>query len=153
MKKNLRGRSPSGKFARQPCKDYLEGLCTESPCNYWHSPECQFYKSDSGCKFGDKCSFGHRQVEGQPSKKTKQNGDKSAVGVLQDARQLGCVFQDTEPPESLPIVRKGTKVLGPSRRVRFTEATQSCKHPRKQRKVRRSENVKSKFFISEVRTL
>ena len=42
-KKNLRGRSPSGKFDRQPCKDYLKGVCTKSPRDYWHPPECQFY--------------------------------------------------------------------------------------------------------------
>ena len=56
------GWSPSGKFARQPCKVYLKGICTKSPCDSWHSPECQFCKSESGCKFGDKCSFGHRKV-------------------------------------------------------------------------------------------
>ena len=49
--KNLRGWSPSGKFARQPCKDHLKGICTKSPCDYWHPPECQFNKSESGCKF------------------------------------------------------------------------------------------------------
>ena len=37
------------------------------------------YPSESGCKFGDRCSFAHRQVEGQPSKKPKKDGDKSAV--------------------------------------------------------------------------
>ena len=37
-------------------------------------------------------------------------------------RQVGCVFQDTEPPEFLSILRKGTQVLGPIRRVRFTRA-------------------------------
>ena len=43
------------------------------------------------------------------------------MATLKDARQLGCVFQqDTEPPESSAILRKGTKVLGPIRRVRFT---------------------------------
>ena len=35
-------RSPSGKFARQPCKD-LKGFCTKSPCDCWHPPECQFF--------------------------------------------------------------------------------------------------------------
>ena len=123
-KKNLRGRSPSGKFARQPCKDNLKGICTKAPCDYWHPPECQFCKSESGCKFGDKCSFAHRQVEGQPSKKPKKDGDKSAVAILKDTRHLGCVFQDTEPPESLSILRKSTKVLGSTRRVRSTKATQ-----------------------------
>ena len=37
-------------------------------------------------------------------------------------RQLGCVSQDTEPPESVTIPREATKVLGPIRRVRFTRA-------------------------------
>ena len=50
----------------------------------WH-PECQFYKSESGCKFGDKCSFAHRQVEGQPRQKPKKDGDKSAVAIWKDA--------------------------------------------------------------------
>ena len=40
------------------------------------------------------------------SKKPKQDGDKSAVALLKNVRQLGCVFQDTEQPESLPIVSK-----------------------------------------------
>ena len=73
-KQNLRGRSPSGKFARQPCKDSLKGICNKSPCDYWLVPECQFYKSESGCEFGDRCqfSFAHRQIEGQPSKTPKK---------------------------------------------------------------------------------
>ena len=41
-KKNLRGRSPSVKFAQQPCGDYLKGIWIKSPCDYWHLPECQF---------------------------------------------------------------------------------------------------------------
>ena len=122
-KKILRVRSPSGKFARQPCRDYLNGICTKSPCDYWHPPECQLHKSESGCKFGDVCSFAHRHVEGQTSKKPNKDGDKSAVAVVKDVRQLVCVFQDTEPPESLSFLRKSTKVLGPIRRVRFQETT------------------------------
>ena len=110
-KENLRGWSPSGKFDRQPCKNFLKGICTKSPCDSWHPPECQFYKSESGCKFGDKCSFPHRKVEEQPE------GGKSAPATVKDVRQLGCVFQDTEPPESLSISEEH-KVLGPIRRVR-----------------------------------
>ena len=33
-------------------------------------------------------------------KKPKGDGDNNAVALLKDSRQLGCVFQDTEPPES-----------------------------------------------------
>ena len=39
-------------------------------------------------------------------------------------RQLGCVSQDAEPPASSSILRNGTKVLGPVRRVQFSKGTQ-----------------------------
>ena len=50
-------------------------------------------------------------------------GDKDAVATVKDVRQLGCVLQDVEPPESVAISRQGTNVVGPIRRVRFTKAT------------------------------
>ena len=77
-----RGKSPSGRMSRWPCKDYFKGTCTNSFCEKWHPPECLFYKTKSGCRFGEKCSYAHRQVEEQPSKKSKKNGDKSAVAML-----------------------------------------------------------------------
>ena len=91
-------------------------------CDWWHPPKCQFYKSESGYEFGTECSFPHCKVKEQPNKRPKNGGDKSAVAILKDARQLGCVFQNTEPPESLPILLNHTKVLGPIRRVRSTRA-------------------------------
>ena len=48
--RSLRGRSPSGRKFRLPCKDYLKGTCTNSFCEKWHPPECLFYKSKSGCR-------------------------------------------------------------------------------------------------------
>ena len=95
-----RGKSPSGRMFRLPCKDYLKGTCTNSFCESWHPPECLFYKPESGCRFGEKCSYAHRQVDEQPNKRSKRNGDKSAVAMLKSTRQLGCVFQDVEPPKS-----------------------------------------------------
>ena len=83
-----RGRSPSGRMARLPCKDYLKGSCTTPFCEKWHPLEC---------------SYAHRQVDEQPSKKFKKNGDKSAVTILKNTRHLGCVFQDMEPPKSSSI--------------------------------------------------
>ena len=122
-----------------------KGTCTNSFCEKWHPPECLFYKWESGCRFGEKCSYAHRQVDEQPTKRSKKNGDKSAVAILKkhelcdrtwqpvvnrdkshdrtgqpvvnrDTRhelnhrlvgcrssntgQLGCVFQDMEPPKS-----------------------------------------------------
>ena len=77
-----RGRSPSGRMSRWPCKDYLRGTCNNSFCEKWHPPECWFYKTKSGCRFGEKCSFAHRQVDEQPTKWSKSNNDKSAVAIL-----------------------------------------------------------------------
>ena len=34
--------------------------------------ECLCYKSENGCRFGEKCSYAHRQVEEQPSKRLKK---------------------------------------------------------------------------------
>ena len=62
-----RARSPSGRMSRWPCKDYLKGTCTNSFCEGWHPPECLFYKTKSGCRFGEKCSYAHRQVDEQSS--------------------------------------------------------------------------------------
>ena len=62
--KSLGGRSPSGKMARLPCKDYLKGTCTTPFCEKWHPPECSFCKSENGC------NLAHRQVDEQPSKKS-----------------------------------------------------------------------------------
>ena len=37
-----RGKSPSGRMSRWPCKDYLKGTCNNSFCEKWHPPECLF---------------------------------------------------------------------------------------------------------------
>ena len=71
-----RGRSPSGRMSRWPCKDYLRGTCNNSLCGKWHPPECLYYKTKSGCRFGEKCSFAHRQVDEQPTKRSKKNDIK-----------------------------------------------------------------------------
>ena len=133
-------------MSRWPCKDYLKGTCNNSFCEKWHPPECLLYKTKSGCRFGEKCSYAHRQVDEQPTERSKKNDDKSAVAMLKkgdwqergpekgdkklergssqrgsfDARQLGCVFQDMKPPKS--ILRKSTDMQRPIQRVRFTKA-------------------------------
>ena len=38
---NDRARKPTPN--RPPCKYFLKGICTRSPCEYWHPPECQFF--------------------------------------------------------------------------------------------------------------
>ena len=116
-----RGRNPSGKMARLPCKDLPQRNLHHSYNEMWYPPECLFYKSENGCRFGEKCSYAHRQVDEQPSTRSKKNGDKSAVAMLKITRQLGCVFQDMEPPKATTILRKSSNTLKPIRCVRFTK--------------------------------
>ena len=52
--------------------DILRSACSTSP------------KMDAN--FGEKCSYAHRQVDEQPSKKSKKNGDKIAVAILKNTR-------------------------------------------------------------------
>ena len=91
-------------------------------CEKWHPPECLFYKSENKCRIGEKCSYAHRQVDEQPSKRSTKNGDKSAVATLKNTRQLGCVYQNMEPPKSASFLRKSSNTLKPIRCVRFINA-------------------------------
>ena len=146
-------------MSRWPCKDYLKGTCNNSFCEKWHPPESLFYKTKSGCWFGEKCSFAHRQVDEQPTKGLKKNDDKSAVAMLKkhesydrtvkpvvcrdtsherhgpvvcnssNTRQLGCVFQDMEPPRLSPILRKSSDMRKPIQRVKFTKVV--ARHAKK----------------------
>ena len=54
----------------------LEELAITHFCEKWHPPGCLFYKTKSGCRFGEKCSFAHRQVDEQPTKGLKRMMEK-----------------------------------------------------------------------------
>ena len=108
-----RGKSPSGRMSRWPCKDYLKGTCNNSFCEKWHPPECLFYKTKSGCRFGERCSYAHRQVDEQPTKRSKKNDDKSAVAILKkgDWHERGPVT-DQCPDRSGKPDKRSDKKLG-----------------------------------------
>ena len=75
------GRSPSDCRAR---------ITSTTPfCEKWRPPECLFYKSVIGCKFGEQCSYAHRQVDEQPSKRSKKNCDRIAVAFLKEYTTIG----------------------------------------------------------------
>ena len=78
-----RGKIPSGRMTRWPCKGYLKGSCNNSFFEKWISPECLFYKTKSGCRFGEQCLLAHRQADEQPTKSEKNDG-KSAVAMLKN---------------------------------------------------------------------
>ena len=116
-----RGRSPSGRTSRWPCKDYLRGTCNNSFCEKWHPPECLFYKTKSGCRFGEKCSYAHRQVDEQLTKRSKKNDEKRAVAMLQKNDWHVNVWQ--------PVVNRGTcheLKRGPTGRRASSEGQLGC---------------------------
>ena len=160
-----RGKSPSGRTSRWPCKDYLKGTCNNSSCKRWHPPECLFYKNKNGCRFLEKSARLH--IVRLMNKRSKEKDDKSAVAMLKKyelhdrtgqpvvnrdeshdrsgqpvlkrdtrhelkhgpvgcsssyTRQLGCVFQDMEPPTLSSILRKSSDMQKPIQRVNFTKA-------------------------------
>ena len=53
--------------------------------------------------------------------KDSKKCDQSAVTMLKSTRQLGCVFQDMEPPKSSSILQKSSNIRKPIRCVRFTK--------------------------------
>ena len=113
-----RRRSPSGRMSRWPCKDYFKGTCNNSFCERWHPPECLFYKTKSGCRFGEKCSCAHRQVDEQPTKRSKKNDDKSAVAMLKkgDWYESPVINQGHDRPGQPGKKRDNELERGPSKR-------------------------------------
>ena len=121
-----RGRSPSGRTSRWPCKDYLRGTCNKSFCERWHPPKCLFYKTKSGCRFGEKCSFAHRQVDEQPTKWSKSNNDKSAVAILkkENWQERESVSDSCHDRTEKPDRKSGLKLGQNSSRSQFSDARQ-----------------------------
>ena len=121
-KRDARGRSQSEELNRPPCKYFFKGTCTKSPCEYWHLVNVNSFKRSRDVSSAQSAHFQHWKVEERPNKKPKKGMTKVQLLCLKSVRQLSCVSQETEPPESATIPRKGTFVLRPIRRVRFTSA-------------------------------
>ena len=74
----------------------------------------------------------------RPKKKPKKGDHKNAADTMKDVRQLGCVFQDTEPPEALSILRRAQKSWDQFDEYDSQKASQRhAKNPRKHRTVDR----------------
>ena len=123
------GRRPSGKMARLPCKDYLKGTCAAPFCENWHPPECLFYKSEKKCRFVEKCSYAHRQVDEQPSNRFNKNGDQSAVAMLKITRQLGVAYFKIWSRRSLHRFCGRVQAYWNQSDVRFTKAISRDQNP------------------------
>ena len=164
--RSIQGNSNHGAILRRPSRYYLKGTCTRTSCEYWHPPECQFYKNETGCNARDKCLFPHHTVDERPNKKPKkgyyshkrrESDDNNDVVVVKIVPQLGCVSQDSEALVS----QRGKQSRGkrdakshginPTSTIHTVHAA-SSKYPRKL-KDRRLEKYTSKFLIRKVRTL
>ena len=86
-----------------------------------HPPECLFYKSENGCKFGESALMHTARLMNSLAKGLKRMVTK-VQRLLKITRQLGCVCQDMEPPKSSSILRKSSNILKPIRCVRCTKA-------------------------------
>ena len=115
-----RGKSPSGRMFRWPCKDYLKGTCNNSFCEKWHPPEWLFYKTKSGCRFGEKCSYE------QPTKRSKKDDDKSAVAMLKkdDWHERRLVTDQRHDRSGKPDKRSDKKLGQKSSQRRLSDARQ-----------------------------
>ena len=162
-KRSIRGKSNHESILRQPCRYYLKGTCTRSPCEYWHPPECQFYKTETGCKAVDKCLVPHLNVDdiqtkikkGYYSHKRRESDDQNGVAIVNIVLHLGCVSQDSELLDSQrgkqgkpDAKRPGTDSKNTIHSVYAT----SSEYPGKERTIA-CKNTSQKLLISEVPTL
>ena len=83
-------------------------------------------QTKSGCRFGEKCSFAHRQVDEQPTKRCKKNADKSAVAILKkgDWQERGSVIDQCHDRPGKPGKRSDKKLGQNSSNRRFCDARQ-----------------------------
>ena len=111
-----------GKWLDCHAKDYLKGTWTSSFCEkgILQNACSTSPKRDAG--LGKSALVRIARVMNSLAKGFFKNGDKSAVAMLKNRRQLVCVFQDMEPPKSPSILRKSSNILKPIRCVRFSKS-------------------------------
>ena len=83
---------------------------------FWHTPECQKYKSETGCKFGRTWLFRDVEAEEKPSKKSKKGVAKGTWHQVKIRKRKGPsqgIIQKCAPHErSLCASKFGEKSHG-----------------------------------------
>ena len=69
-----RRRSPSGRMSRWPCKDYLKELAPLYSVKV-ASSRMLVLQDQEWLQIWEECSYAHRQVDEQPSERSKKNDD------------------------------------------------------------------------------
>ena len=112
-----------GKSARMHTVRLMNNLCKRSKKNDDKSAVAMLKKNDWHENVRQpvvKLGKSHDR-SGRPDKNRDHELKRGPTGRrFSDARQLGCVFQDTKPPES--ILRKSSDMQKPIQRVKFTKA-------------------------------
>ena len=113
-----RGKSPSGRMSRWPCKDYLRGTCNNSFCENGTLQNACSTRPRVVVGLGEKCSYAHRQVDEQPTKRSKKNDDKSAVASLKkgDWYESPVINQGHDRPGQPGKKRDNELERGPTKR-------------------------------------
>ena len=127
-------REPEVPEERVPVVECLDGLAriTSKELAITHFvkngtlQKCLFYKNKNGCRFGEKCSFAHRQVDAQPTKGSKSNDDKSAVALLKkgDWHERGFVTDRYHDRSGKPDNRSDKKLGRNSSQRQLSDARQ-----------------------------
>ena len=150
--RSLRGKSPSGRMSRWPCKDHLKGTCTNCSVKSGTLQNACCTRPRVDADLGKSALVRIARLKNSQAKGPKKNDDKSAVAMLKyelhdktgksvvcrhtrhaqghgpvvctssSTRHLGCVLQDKKPPKLSPILRKSSDVQTPIQRVKFTKA-------------------------------
>ena len=135
-----------------PARITSKELAPNSFCQERHPPECLFCKTKSGCRLEKSALMHIARLMNSQAKGPKRMMTKGAVAMLKkhelydrtvkpvvcrdtrherhgivvcnstNTRQLGCVFQDTEPPKFSSILPKSSDMQKSIQRVKFTKA-------------------------------
>ena len=83
-------------------------------------------QNKDGCRFGEKCSFAHRQVDAQPTKWSKSKNDKSAVALLKKGnwQERGSVTDRYHDRSGRPDKRSDKKLGQNSSKRQLSDARQ-----------------------------
>ena len=114
--KSLRGRSPSGKGSRRPCKDYLSGM-------FRILPTVNITKHNRDANSVKGAHSGTERLTFSPTRSRRKVVAKVLLSYWRIPSNLVAYSRNVEPLKSKSILRKGTKSLGPKRSMQFSKRT------------------------------
>ena len=103
------------------------GTCDNPSSNYWHSPVCQNYKSETECIYGNTCYFRLVEAEGKAQQKVKERWCERISCLVEGVCTFGlCVsrflFEEIHSTEKRKI---GLKSRAPGTKLKFGKRVHS----------------------------